>query len=212
MGGAPKFEEPQTLPDVSYAGFARSLDLEGIEVEKPEAIGPAWDRALAADRPVVLDGHCDPDIPPIPPHTDFEQLKDVAEAIIKRVPRSEPISPAADRTADGAQDEQDHADDEQDGADRVEQRDAEQPSQEQQDDADDDHVLTDPDTLILSKTRLPEVYAVNVHGAVPGSRTNSGSASARTGHRPPAGRPRRGLQGAVDDHGLHGSGPLRWTS
>ncbi|MGW4961476.1 thiamine pyrophosphate-requiring protein [Nonomuraea sp. NPDC004186] len=86
MGGAPKFEESQTLPDVSYAGFARSLDLEGIEVEKPEAIGPAWDRALAADRPVVLDVHCDPDIPPIPPHTDFEQLKDVAEAIIKGDP------------------------------------------------------------------------------------------------------------------------------
>ncbi|MER6006493.1 hypothetical protein ABT120_48695 [Nonomuraea angiospora] len=58
-------------------------DLEGIEVEKPEAIGPAWDRALAADRPVVLDVHCDPDIPP---HTDFEQLKDVAEAIIKGDP------------------------------------------------------------------------------------------------------------------------------
>ncbi|MBB5782746.1 thiamine pyrophosphate-requiring protein [Nonomuraea jabiensis] len=86
MGGAPKFEESQTLPDVSYAGFARSLDLEGIEVEKPEAIGPAWDRALAADRPVVLDVHCDPDIPPIPPHTDFEQLKDAAEAIIKGDP------------------------------------------------------------------------------------------------------------------------------
>ncbi|MEV4014694.1 thiamine pyrophosphate-requiring protein [Nonomuraea angiospora] len=86
MGGAPKFEESQTLPDVSYAGFARSLDLEGIEVEKPESIGPAWDRALAADRPVVLDVHCDPDIPPIPPHTDFEQLKDAAEAIMKGDP------------------------------------------------------------------------------------------------------------------------------
>ncbi|MFC4010093.1 thiamine pyrophosphate-requiring protein [Nonomuraea purpurea] len=86
MGGAPKFEESQTLPDVSYAAFARSLDLEGIEVEKPEAIGPAWDRALAADRPVVLDVHCDPDIPPIPPHAEFAQIKDAAEAIIKGDP------------------------------------------------------------------------------------------------------------------------------
>jgi pyruvate dehydrogenase (quinone) len=86
MSGAPKFEESQTLPDVSYAAFARSLDLEGIEVDKPEAIGPAWDRALAADRPVVLDVHCDPDIPPIPPHADFEQIKDAAEAIIKGDP------------------------------------------------------------------------------------------------------------------------------
>nr|BFE37338.1 hypothetical protein GCM10010200_095890 [Actinomadura rugatobispora] len=40
MSGAPKFEESQTLPDVAY---------------------PAGDRALTADRPVVLDVHCDPD-------------------------------------------------------------------------------------------------------------------------------------------------------
>ncbi|TQL90177.1 pyruvate dehydrogenase (quinone) [Actinoallomurus bryophytorum] len=86
MGGAPKFEESQTLPDISYAAFARSIGLEGIEVDKPEAVGPAWDRALAADRPVVLDVRCDPDIPPIPPHADFEQIKDAAEAIIKGDP------------------------------------------------------------------------------------------------------------------------------
>jgi pyruvate dehydrogenase (quinone) len=86
MGGAPKFEESQTLPDISYAAFARSIGLEGIEVDKPEEIGPAWDRALAADRPVVLDVHCDPDIPPIPPHAEFDQLKDAAEAIIKGDP------------------------------------------------------------------------------------------------------------------------------
>jgi pyruvate dehydrogenase (quinone) len=86
MGGAPKFEESQTLPDVSYAAFARSLGLEGIEIEKPDAIAPAWDRALAADLPVVLDVHCDPDIPPIPPHAEFAQLRDAAEAIIRGDP------------------------------------------------------------------------------------------------------------------------------
>ncbi|MGI5229786.1 thiamine pyrophosphate-requiring protein [Actinoallomurus sp. CA-142502] len=86
MGGAPKFEESQTLPDMSYATFARSIGLEGIEVSKPEAIGPAWESALAADRPVLLDVHCDPDIPPIPPHAEFEQMKDAAEAIIKGDP------------------------------------------------------------------------------------------------------------------------------
>ena len=86
MGGSPKFEESQTLPEMSYASFARSIGLEGIEVEKPEAIAPAWDRALAADGPVVLDVRCDPDIPPIPPHAEFEQVKDAAEAIIKGDP------------------------------------------------------------------------------------------------------------------------------
>jgi pyruvate dehydrogenase (quinone) len=86
MGGAPKFEESQVLPEVSYAAFARSIGLEGIEVDKPDGIGPAWDQALAADRPVVLDVRCDPDIPPIPPHADFEQIKDAAKAIVKGDP------------------------------------------------------------------------------------------------------------------------------
>jgi pyruvate dehydrogenase (quinone) len=86
MGGAPKFEESQNLPEVSYAGFARSIGLEGITVEAPENVGPAWEQALAADRPVVLDVRCDPDIPPIPPHAEFEQIKDAAEAIIKGDP------------------------------------------------------------------------------------------------------------------------------
>ncbi|HEX6472016.1 MAG TPA: thiamine pyrophosphate-requiring protein [Streptosporangiaceae bacterium] len=86
MGGAPKFEESQNLPEVSYAGFARSIGLEGITVDAPENIGPAWDQALAADRPVLLDVRCDPDIPPIPPHAEFEQLKDAAEAMVKGDP------------------------------------------------------------------------------------------------------------------------------
>lgn len=30
MGGAPKFEESQVLPDISYAAFARGLGFEGI--------------------------------------------------------------------------------------------------------------------------------------------------------------------------------------
>jgi pyruvate dehydrogenase (quinone) len=88
MSGSPKFEESQVLPDVSYAQFARSIGLEGIEVEKPEAIGSAWDRALHSDRPTVLDVRCDPDIPPIPPHAEFSQLKDAAEAIMKGDPDS----------------------------------------------------------------------------------------------------------------------------
>jgi pyruvate dehydrogenase (quinone) len=83
MEGAPKFVESQQLPDVSYEGFARSLGLLGIAVDEPGQVGPAWDRALAADRPVVLDVRTDPDIPPIPPHATFEQAKDAALALLK---------------------------------------------------------------------------------------------------------------------------------
>ncbi|HTQ91935.1 MAG TPA: thiamine pyrophosphate-dependent enzyme, partial [Streptosporangiaceae bacterium] len=86
MEGAPKFTESQRLPDVSYEGFARSLGLGGIEVSEPGQLGAAWDQALAADRPFVLDVRTDPDIPPIPPHATFEQAKDAATALLKGDP------------------------------------------------------------------------------------------------------------------------------
>ncbi len=82
MEGAPKFAESQTLPEVDYAGFARSLGLSGVYIDDPEALGPAWETALNAARPTVLDIRCDPDVPPIPPHATFAQAKSVAGAIL----------------------------------------------------------------------------------------------------------------------------------
>jgi pyruvate dehydrogenase (quinone) len=88
MGGAPKFTESQDLPDVSYADFARGLGLEAITVTSPDELGPAWDRALAANRPAVLDVYCDPEVPPIPPHATFEQAKQAAQAVLKGDPEA----------------------------------------------------------------------------------------------------------------------------
>jgi pyruvate dehydrogenase (quinone) len=88
MEGAPKFTESQRLPDVSYEGFARSLGLGGVAVDKPEQVAAAWDQALAADRPTVLDFRTDPDVPPIPPHATYEQAKDAAMALLKGDPDS----------------------------------------------------------------------------------------------------------------------------
>ncbi|UYP20093.1 thiamine pyrophosphate-requiring protein [Rhodococcus sp. Z13] len=82
MGGAPKFAESQTLPDVDYAAFARSLGLGAETVRTTEELGPAWERALAADHPTVLDVYTDPDMPPIPPHATWEQFTDVAKAVL----------------------------------------------------------------------------------------------------------------------------------
>ena len=42
----------------------------------------AADAAFAADRPTVLDVRCDPDVPPIPPHATFAQIKSVAGAVL----------------------------------------------------------------------------------------------------------------------------------
>jgi pyruvate dehydrogenase (quinone) len=86
MGGSPKFEESQSLPDVSYADLARTIGLNAVAVDTDDAIGPAWDQALAADGPTVLDIRCDPEVPPIPPHATFEQVKEMTEAILKGDP------------------------------------------------------------------------------------------------------------------------------
>src|SRR5579875_306650 len=83
MESMPKFTESQDLPDVDYAAFARSIGLVGINVEKTKQIGPAWDEALSADRPVLLDIRCDPDVPPIPPHASIEQVKSISSSILK---------------------------------------------------------------------------------------------------------------------------------
>jgi pyruvate dehydrogenase (quinone) len=86
MGGAPKFEESQSLPDLPYADVARSMGLKAIAVDTDDAIGPAWDEALAADEPTVLDIRCDPEMPPIPPHATYEQARDLVESILKGDP------------------------------------------------------------------------------------------------------------------------------
>jgi pyruvate dehydrogenase (quinone) len=86
LAGDPKFECSQDLPDFPYASYADSLGLKGILVQTPEAIGPAWEEALAADRPVVVDAITDPDVPPLPPHITFEQAKAYASAISKGDP------------------------------------------------------------------------------------------------------------------------------
>ncbi len=83
MGGKPKFVPSQTLPEVDYAAFARSLGLNGINVETPGALAGAWSEALAGDRPTVLDVRVDPDIPPIPPHATLDQAMKTAESVLR---------------------------------------------------------------------------------------------------------------------------------
>ena len=86
MGASPKFDESQSLPEVSYADFARGIGLEGITVTDPDELAGAWERGLTGDRPTVLDVHCDPEVPPIPPHATFEQIKSMGEAVLSGDP------------------------------------------------------------------------------------------------------------------------------
>ena len=73
--GNPRFDASQSLPDVPYHKFAQLIGLTGIFCDDPEQVGDAWDRALAADRPVVLEMKTDPEVPPLPPHITFEQAR-----------------------------------------------------------------------------------------------------------------------------------------
>jgi pyruvate dehydrogenase (quinone) len=75
MEGNARFETTQNLPDVRYSQFAEMLGLTGIFVDTPDNLGAAWDQALAADRPVVLEVKTDPDVAPLPPHVSLEQAK-----------------------------------------------------------------------------------------------------------------------------------------
>ncbi len=79
--GDPKFQASQDLPDFPYARYAELLGLVGIHVDRPEQIGPAWDTALAADRPVVYEACTDPDVSILPPHITFEQARHFGHAV-----------------------------------------------------------------------------------------------------------------------------------
>ena len=91
MAGDPKFECSQNLPDFPYARYAESLGLKGILVDSPNSLGRAWDEALSADRPVVVEAITDPDVPPIPPHITFSQAKAYAAALLKGDPNERGI-------------------------------------------------------------------------------------------------------------------------
>ncbi|MBV8279760.1 MAG: hypothetical protein JO170_31475 [Verrucomicrobia bacterium] len=68
------------------------MGLLGIEVSKPEDIGPAWEQALSAPRPTVLEVHTDPEVPTIPPHITFDQARHFMTSMF-----SDPNAPAMAR-------------------------------------------------------------------------------------------------------------------
>ncbi|MGN6087139.1 thiamine pyrophosphate-requiring protein [Trinickia sp.] len=86
MEGDPKFEASQDLPNVPFHRFAELIGLKGIYVDTPEAIGPAWDEALAAGRPVVLEIKTDPEVPPLPPHITLVQARKFARTLMEGDP------------------------------------------------------------------------------------------------------------------------------
>jgi pyruvate dehydrogenase (quinone) len=81
MEGDPKYEASQTVPEFPYARYAELLGLKGIRVDAPDDVGPAWDEALAADRPVLYEAVTDPEVPPLPPHITFQEARHYLSAV-----------------------------------------------------------------------------------------------------------------------------------
>src|SRR5438477_4627693 len=88
LEGDPKFVASQELPDFPYARYAQLLGLEAIRVDEPAQVGPAWDEALAADRPCVVEAVVDPEVPPLPPHITLEQAKHFSQAVLSGDPNA----------------------------------------------------------------------------------------------------------------------------
>jgi pyruvate dehydrogenase (quinone) len=102
MAGDPKFEASQIVPVFHYARYAELLGLQGIRVDQPEQIGAAWDAALSADCPVLLEVIADPNVPPLPPHITYDQVKAYVSSLIHGDPdSSEIIKASAKQLFDG---------------------------------------------------------------------------------------------------------------
>jgi pyruvate dehydrogenase (quinone) len=67
MEGDPVFRDSQDLPAFPYAAYAELLGLTGIRVDDPDQLAAAWERALSADRPVVLEVLTDRAVPLLAP-------------------------------------------------------------------------------------------------------------------------------------------------
>ena len=95
MEGDPKFDGvagPARLPvralRASCSGSRASASTT------PTSVGAAWDEALAADRPCVIEAITDPEVPPLPPHITLEQAKMFMSALRQRRPGRAADDPA----------------------------------------------------------------------------------------------------------------------
>jgi pyruvate dehydrogenase (quinone) len=84
--GDPRYPPSQALPDFPYARYAQLLGLGGIRVERPEDIATAWDSALGADVPTLVEFVTDPDVAPLPPHVSAKQALAYARALLQGDP------------------------------------------------------------------------------------------------------------------------------
>ena len=86
--GMPRFDDAQLLPRFAYAEYGRLLGLNGIRVDRPEAVAGAWEQALRSDRPTLLEMVTDPNVAPLPPQVTSKQAKSYGKALMKGDPQA----------------------------------------------------------------------------------------------------------------------------
>jgi pyruvate dehydrogenase (quinone) len=89
--GAGKTESTQSIPDFPYHKYAELLGLKGIFVDDPKKIGAAWDEALSANRPVILEAYTDPNVPPLPPHITLKDARHFMTSLLDEPERGSVI-------------------------------------------------------------------------------------------------------------------------
>src|SRR5690606_26076329 len=83
MEGDPKFEATQVIPEFNYAAYAESIGFEGIRIDSPDQVMEAWHKALASDRPVLIEAITDPEISPFPDHVMMAKANKLALSVAK---------------------------------------------------------------------------------------------------------------------------------
>ena len=86
MAGDPKNPATQDVPPFSYARFAENLGLRGVVMRTEQDVVAGWREALGTDRPVVVDAHTDPEVPPLPPHITPEQARKYLSSMLAADP------------------------------------------------------------------------------------------------------------------------------
>ena len=80
------------LQPIDFAKYAESCGGIGISVEHPDDLQPAFERALASNRPCVVEVAVDPFEPPMPARVKAKQAIHFAEALIKGEPNGKQIA------------------------------------------------------------------------------------------------------------------------
>jgi pyruvate dehydrogenase (quinone) len=87
MEGDPKFTASQQIPNVPYHRFAELLGFTGLYVDSDDKLADAWEAALSANRPVLLEVKTDPEVPPLPPHVTLTQAREFARTLMAGDPQ-----------------------------------------------------------------------------------------------------------------------------